>query len=190
MKYAVVILALLTLFVYTAASQPKKYEIKSGIVREELTMTMGGKPFQNLKIIVYFDDYGMKECRETYDDKTLKESYFSDGKDLYTVYWLKKKYTKVGTAFRGTELKVDWNEFSEKDKKAGKVKKLPSMNVAGKECESYQLSGTTFAGWKGICLFMKTESSSITAVTKASKLEENVNVPAEKFLVPAGFQLQ
>ena len=85
---------------------------------------------------------------------------------------------------------MDWNELPEKDKKAGKVKKLPPMKVAGKECESFQVSGTTFAGWEGICLFMKTEASSISTVIKAIKLEENVSVPGKKFLVPAGFQLQ
>ena len=83
MRYVVYIVALSLLASLSLFSQQKKYGIKSGIVTEELTMTMGGKPFQDAEFIVYFDDYGMKECKETYTRNTLKESYFSDGKDLY-----------------------------------------------------------------------------------------------------------
>lgn len=34
-------------------------------------------------MIVSFDDYGMKECREAYEGAKLQETYFSDEKDIY-----------------------------------------------------------------------------------------------------------
>ena len=52
---------LLCLTTQTSA-QTKKYDIKSGIVTFDITIIMGDTKLAN-KSIVYFDDYGMKECK-------------------------------------------------------------------------------------------------------------------------------
>jgi hypothetical protein len=71
-------------------SQIKKYDIKSGIVTYELNMKMGKMEIKK-KTVVYFDDFGMKECRETYSkDNKLEGTYFSDEKNLYSVNYTKK----------------------------------------------------------------------------------------------------
>jgi hypothetical protein len=180
-------------FFVTATAQTKKYDIKSGIVTFETTAKMAGMTIVT-KSIVYFDDYGTKECKETYKDDALKESFFSDGKNLYAVYFADKMAAKRGVAYNGTEFRFNWNDISEKDKKAGKAKQLPGLTVAGKKCDSFEYTdaGTTtkYAGWSNICLMTDLTSKNVSSVTKAVKLEENVKVSSDKFAVPAGFALK
>jgi hypothetical protein len=80
-----------------AQTSLNKYDIKSGIISYESIMKMGDFEL-NDKVVVYFDDYGMKECKETYESGQLKESTFSDGKELYLVQHNEKTAYKRGTA--------------------------------------------------------------------------------------------
>lgn len=172
------------------AQQVKKYQTQSGIVTFESTLTMG-KMVMKTKSVVYFDDYGIKECKDTYDlDGSVKETYFSDGKDLYLVIYAEKTVYKRGPAYRGTEYRFDWNEIA----RSGKAKKLPNMTVAGKNCEAFELTArggiNTYAGWNNICLYIGTSQKNMNVVNQAVKFEENAKVPAEKFKIPAGFALK
>jgi hypothetical protein len=178
---------------FEARTQTKKYDIKSGIITFETTMKMIGMTFTT-KSIVYFDEYGMKECKESYKNSKLEESFFSDGKSLYKAAHDQKRVIKAGTASRGTEFKFDWNEILDKDKEAGKTRQLPNMAVAGKTCQSFEYSdgGTTtkFAGWSGICLLTETKTKDMRSLTRVLKIEENAKVPAEKFALPAGYAVE
>ena len=172
----------------------KKYDVKSGIVTFETTMQMGSIAMKE-KTVVYFDDYGMKECKDTYSDDKLTSSFFSDGKNLYLVKYNQKTAYNQGSASRGTELRVEWSEFgTQKDRESGKIRKLPAMTVAGKNCEVFESNdgkGTIarYAGWKKILLYMDVQTKSVTTTLRAVKVEENAKVPPEKFLVPAGFEM-
>ncbi len=172
----------------------KKYDVKSGIVTFETTMQMGSIAMKE-KTVVYFDDYGMKECKDTYSDDKLTSSFFSDGKNLYLVKYNQKTAYNQGSASRGTELRVEWSEFgTQKDRESGKIRKLPAMTVAGKNCEVFESNdgkGTIarYAGWKKILLYMDVQTKSVTTTLRAVKVEENAKVPPEKFLVPAGFKM-
>ena len=172
-------------------SQTKKYDIKSGIVTFENTTTMGTIKM-TLKSVVYFDEYGMLECKETYRDNTLVESYFSDGKTLFSVHQNKKTAYNRGKAYRGTEYRYDWNEASQSEK--NKVKRLPNVTIAGKNCESFELTSSTgktiYAGWNHFCLLIDVKNSTMEVVYKAIKIEENVKIPADKFKIPAGYKMQ
>lgn len=174
-------------------AQPGKYDIKSGIVTFEETTSMGTLRIEGRKV-VFFDDYGMKECRDTYEGGRLKESFFSDGHNLYSVDHARQIATHRGKAGRGTELRCDWEEIPAKDKREGKARKLPDVMVAGKECESFEhmtASGkTVFAVWSRICLLVESSGPGMRKVTRAIKVEENVSVPAEKFRVPARYTIQ
>jgi hypothetical protein len=176
----------------TATSQFKKYDIKSGIVTFESVMKMGDFQIKK-KIVLYFDDYGMKECRETYSNNRLEESYFSDGKTIYSVKHKEKAAYKRGPASRGTELRVEWSEFgTDEDRAAGKYKKLSPMKIAGKNCEMIEYNDkhgtvTTYGGWSKIMLYMKLKTKDMESVQKAVKIEENAAVPADKFRIPAGY---
>lgn len=142
------------------------------------------------KSIVYFDEYGMKECKESYKDGKLEESFFSDGKFLYEVAYEEKRALKAGKASRGTEFKFDRNEISDKDKKSGKAKQLPDVTVAGKTCQPFEYSSTKFAGWSGICLLTEMKTKDMSTLTRALKIEENAKVPAEKFSLPPGYAVE
>lgn len=181
MKHPITFLLLfLLLIAFEARTQTKKYGIKSAIITLETTMKMMGMTFTT-KSIVYFDEYGMKECKESYKDGKLEEFFFSDGKSLYKVAHDQKRVSKAGTASRGTEFKFDRNEISDKDKKAGKAKQLSTMTVAGKTCQSYEYSdgGTTtkFAGRSSICLLTETKMKDMSTLTRALKIEENAKIP-------------
>ena len=193
MKKLVLVTLLAACTLATSEAQTKKYDIKSGIITFQTSGEALGVT-TTMKSIVYFDDYGVKECKETYEGDVLKESFFSDGKNLYGVYFADKMAVKQGVARRGTEFQFNWNEISDKDKKAGKAKQLPGLTVAGKKCESFEYSdaGTTtkYAGWSRICLLADLTSKDLHSVTRAVKLEENAKVSGDKFAVPAGFAMQ
>ncbi|MBI5475869.1 MAG: hypothetical protein HY964_03955 [Ignavibacteriales bacterium] len=173
----------------------KKYDIKSGIITYETIMKMGDFEIKN-KIIVSFDEYGMKECKDTYTDKKLEESYFSDGKNLYSVKYGSKTAYKRGIASRGTELRVEWSEFgTEKDRKAGKYKKLPSQKFAGKNCDMFEYNDgagsiTQYGGWNKILLYMSMKTKSMESTQRAVKIEENVKVSPDKFKIQSGFKVE
>ncbi|MGD0592003.1 MAG: hypothetical protein ABSA44_14580 [Bacteroidota bacterium] len=95
--YTIFLLICAVFFMMTSPlrSQIKKYDIKSGIVTYDLIMKMGTMEMKK-KTIVSFDDFGMKECRETFSDNKLEESYFSDGKNLYSAKHAKKNCLEAG----------------------------------------------------------------------------------------------
>lgn len=166
----------------------KKYDIKSGIVNLETTIKAGGMSIVKKKIL-YFDDYGMKEAEETLrDDGTVEQTFLSDGKNLITLIHDKKESYTQGTAYQGTAMKYD----REAAERAVKAKKVANISVAGKDCDAYEYAdpGTNtsniFAGYKHVLLYMK-QTGAGNSETKATKFEEDVAVPAEKFTIPAGY---
>jgi len=192
-KYLFLLLvAMVILTTAIVQSQIKKYDIKSGVITYESINSFGMK----LKIVVSFDDYGMKERRDTYLGDKLKESFFSDGKNLYQVNHMEKTAYNTGPAYRGTELRVEWTEFgTEADRKSGKYKKLPSRKIAGKNCEMFEYNDgkgtiTQYGGWNKILLYMDTKMKDMENIQRALKVEENVKVSPEKFEVPKGYKIE
>ena len=158
-----------------------------------MTQKMAGFDMKK-KVVVSFDDYGMKECRETYQGDKIREVYFSDGKDLYSLNPAKKTAFKRGKASRGTEVTVDWNDVSSDDKRSGKSKQLPNMTIAGKTCESFvsnlQGSSTTYASWNHILMMIDMKSKEMSMLKKAVTVDEKAAVSADKFKVPAGYTIK
>lgn len=166
-----------------------KYTIKSGVV--EYTYKIDAMEH---KEVVSFDDYGMKECKDIYDESGIKSSQFSDGVKIYKVIYKDKAAYIVGNASRGTEFKCDWEEIGEKQKSSGEATKLDNINIAGKDCVQFTLKtgdiSTTYAGWGGVLLFMEQKTKYGNSTQKALKFEENPTVSPEKFKVPAGFAVK
>jgi hypothetical protein len=176
-----------------APAQARKYDIKSGIVTFDIAVTIGGMKVTS-RAIVYFDDYGMKECKETYNGEKLSHAYFSDGKTLYRLLPSKKQAIKSGNAISGTELRYDWAEASSKGEEERHAKKIANVTIAGKNCEAFQTTQKeticTYAGWNHILLSVEIGGGSSRSITRAVKVEENVQVPGDKFKVPAGYTVQ
>jgi hypothetical protein len=176
------------------AAVVKKYEIKSGIITYQTEMEMAGMKIPG-KVVLYFDDYGLKENEETYKDGKLAESFISDGKDRFKLYHADKMKVAAGKATNGTAMPFDWDLVSKRDKDAGLAKAGPKETVAGKECDTFTMitktggmdTSTVYAGWHHIVLSMKLTSSQMSSTKIAVKVEENPVVPADKFKAPADY---
>jgi hypothetical protein len=184
------LLLILPLAVLVASSQSRKYEVKSGIVTYDIVMDMGATKITN-RAVVYFDDYGARECRESFRNGKLSESFFSDGSELFTLLHDKKEALIRGAASRGTEFRCSWDEVAEVDKKEGKARKLEPMTIAGKDCETFLVKtangDVTYSGWKNVLFFMGLDGKTLKMSTKAVKFDENSPVPQSKFTVPSGY---
>jgi hypothetical protein len=178
----------------TAQAQIKKYDIKSGIVTLELVSTVGGTKIKMTRI-VYFDDYGTKECEEIYSNGKLSGVFFCDGKNKIGLNLKSKKAHIQERSDRGTGMRVDIHDLGTKeDIQSGKVKKIEPMKIAGQTCEMIQAGKgsdlTIYGGWYHVMVYMKSDGSSVKTLIKAVKLEPNAAVPKEKFEIPAGFTMQ
>ncbi len=178
----------------TATAAPfKKYDVKSGVITFERIMDLGSAKLSN-KVVVSFDDYGMKECRDEYADGEIKESFFTDGARTYTTMYAKKTTFRRGEAGRGTEYRIAWEEVPGPEKSSGAAKQVSGLQIAGKDCDGYVIENkkdkTTYAGWGHVCLLLDTRTGNIHVIQKAVKFEENAAVPASKFEPPQGFEVK
>lgn len=172
----------------TATTVMKKYPVKSGII----TYEHSGFGLTT-KTVLYFDDYGTKEAEEKYDtDGSLKETNLCDGKNQYILIHKDKAAFKRGECFRGVAYKFDWTE-AQRSGDEYKPTKLSNQNIAGKDCESFSLdisgSKTVYAGWNNICFLIETPAGNEKITYKATSIEENAAVPAEKLKVPEGYAM-
>jgi hypothetical protein len=176
------------------AGVAKKYEIKSGIITYQTEIAMSGMKIPG-KVVLYFDDYGLKENEETYEDDALKESFVADGVERFKLYHAQKMKVGAGKSTNGTAMPFDWANVSQKDKDSGAAKAGPKETVAGKECDTFTMitktggedTSTAYAGWHKIVLSMKLTSKQMSSTKIAVKVEENVAVPEDKFKAPAGY---
>lgn len=170
----------------------RKYKVKSGIITYETQLkTISVK--LNYMTLVYFDDYGLKERRDTYDNGQLKESFMSDGKSLYQLSHLKKTAYRTGAATHGTEAQFNWDKVTKEEKDSGTVIKLPNEIIAGKDCEIYFVKATVatarYGGWKNINMLSEITSPGGTSLMKAINIEI-IPVDKERFELPPGYTLQ
>ena len=165
-------------------AQAKKYDVKSGVVTFE-TLTTEGRITVVGKIVLYFDDYGRKECKDTYVGGMLTESVLSDGTNTYTIWHERREYFKRGPSTGGTEIRFDWEGIP--DTRKHTLRKLPDVEIANLPCEIYEQSrGTTsvkLAGWNHILLYREDVRSGGSWVLKAVEVD-SVSVPQSKFLPP------
>lgn len=176
------------------AQTAHKYDIKSGVVTLEFVSTIAGTQIK-MNRIVYFDDYGLKECQETYSNGKLTNVLFSDGKEKISLQLKAKKAQKQGPTDRGIGMRVEINDMgTKKDIESGQVKKLPPMTIDSQSCEVIQVtrggSVDLYGGWHHVMVYMKTSSAGVTTEIKAVKLQANAVVPKEKFQIPAGYTVQ
>jgi hypothetical protein len=172
----------------------KKYDIKSGIITFSSIQTGMGITVKG-EDILYFDNFGMLERKDSYKEGKLETSILTDGVDIITLQHLDQTAYKAAKAVRGTEYRFDWNEISQTDRDNGNAKKLPNKTIAGKPCEAYSLyskalkNTTEFAGWNHICMYTQADLGGMKNTITATKVQENVPVPADKFQVPAGYKM-
>lgn len=184
-----------------ALAQGQRYGIKSGIVYYEPMDFMGLKSTQ----VLYFDDYGKKECRETTIEgdimgmKTKKRSVsimdgdYSINFDLENITnnkdELKKEATKVN--IKAFMANMDLSQFTDEIKRQMDYKEEGTEQVAGITGTKYSIkfgSGDTRiygVVYKNVPL--KADMGQMKLI--ASKFEENASIPADKFTVPSDYKI-
>lgn len=185
-------------------TEGQRYGIESGIVYYEPMEIMGIKTTQ----ILYFDEYGKKEARETVTEgsimgmKTKKRSIsFTDDKymvqfDLENITNNKDELQKIATRTdmsKNPFANMDVSTLTEAMKTEMDYKEEGTEEVAGVTGTKFSVKMTKDApqriygvNYKNIPL--KVDMGQIKMV--AQKFEQNVPVPESVFSVPEGYTVQ
>ena len=187
---AMVVAAVLGFLSRDAAAQERKYDVKSGIITYETT-TLEGDVRVAGRIVLYFDEYGRMECKDTYVNGMLKESVLCDGRTVYTLWHDQRIVFRRGPATQGTEARFDAESTPLTDRGETVVHKLPSITCAGRSCDAYERvssrGSTKYAGADHIVLYCSRNLRGEEWEMKAVSIDVTSKVPAWKFTPPAGY---
>ncbi len=200
MKIRAIILAGLLLLIYSVSAQTKefkRYSMKSGIVKYEIS------GMQNGTAEMYFDDFGMKEA--TYE-KAVIEMYGikqqSESVNYLQGYWQYNidKLTNSATKTKNTILESIVENSEDGDlvvigkemfiSMGGKL--IGEEDVIGKLCEIWELEslGTKVWVWENIPLRTETNMMGISIIRIATSVEENADVAASKLEIPTDIEFK
>ena len=187
----ILIIAVMCLMGMSAKAQVNLYEVKSGIVTMEMDM-MGRKVVQE----IYFDDYGAKQA--TIMEFQGKKMRAIDVKGENVMIDDENKTATKMPAMGMTNEKINFLDKSEKNIKKNKIKEIGTEVVAGKECTKYsvavfmmgQVLKQTVWVYKGITLKSSISTDFGEMVQVATNLVEDVEIPAETFVLPEGIKVQ
>ena len=190
MKRLVILAVLVAAFCVGAQAQEKLYTVKSGIVTMEMDM-MGQKIVQE----IYFDDYGAKQATVSNFGGMKSRNIVVDGE---TIMVNDEEGTAMKMPMMGQRETVNFSNLDEKAIKKYKVKELGTETVAGKECTKYEVTlfmmgqpqKQTVWVYKGITLRSVSKSDFGDMNQTATKIEENVEIPASMFTLPAGVKVE
>lgn len=191
MKKFLIIASLMALCL-GAAGQEKLYSVKSGIVTMEMDM-MGQKVVQQQ----YFDDYGAKQATMMDFGGQKMRSIELDGKNVMIDDAAK---TAVSMPAMGPQAnnRINFLNLDEKTIKKNKIKEEGQEEVAGKMCTKYsykvlmmgQAVTVNACVYKGITLKNSVRTDFGEMVTKAIKIEEDVQIDPAMFVLPEGVEVQ
>lgn len=193
MKKLLIIAGLMALCL-SAAAQEKIYSVKSGKVTMEMDM-MGQKIVQQN----YFDDYGVKQATVMEMMGQKMRSIEVDGKNVVIDDAAKTAISMPGMGPQmGGNNKINFLNLDEKTIKKNKIKEEGQEEVAGKMCTKYSYrmlmmgQGVTVHAWvyKGITLKTAIKTDFGEMVTKATKVEEDIQVDPALFVLPEGVEVQ
>lgn len=177
-----------------AAAQEKIYSVKSGKVTMEMDM-MGQKIVQQN----YFDDYGVKQATVMEMMGQKMRSIEVDGKNVVIDDAAKTAISMPGMGPQmGGNNKINFLNLDEKTIKKNKIKEEGQEEVAGKMCTKYSYrmlmmgQGVNVHAWvyKGITLKTTIKTDFGEMVTKATKVEEDIQVDPALFVLPEGVEVQ
>lgn len=193
MKKLMIIAGLLALCL-GAAAQEKVYSVKSGKVTMEMDM-MGQKIVQQ----IYFDEYGAKQATVMEMMGQKMRSIEVDGKNVVVDDAAKTAISMPGMGPQmGGNNKINFLNLDEKTIKKNKIKEEGQEEVAGKMCTKYSYrmlmmgQGVNVHAWvyKGITLKTAIKTDFGEMVTKATKVEEDIQVDPALFVLPEGVEVQ
>lgn len=190
MKRIVILAVLAAAFCVGANAQEKFYSVKSGVVTMEMNM-MG----QDIVQEVYFDDYGAKQATVSEFGGNKMRQVVVDGDNLMVNDATK---TAIKMPMMSQREVVNYSNLDEATVKKFKVKELGKETIAGKECTKYSVTvfmmgqpqKQTVWVYKGITLKSSSSSDFGEMVQTATKIQEDVEIPASMFTLPEGVEIQ
>ena len=193
MKKILLIAALCALGI-CAQAQEKLYEVKSGIVTMEVDM-MGRKIVRE----IHFDDYGAKQATISEMRGQKMRGVEVDG-EMLMINDAEKTAMKMPAMGMGggSNERINFLNTDPKYIKKNKIKVLGSETFLDRECTKYsvalfmmgQVVKQTVWVYKGITLKSSIATDFGEMVQVATKLEEDVEIPAATFEVPEGLTIQ
>lgn len=184
-----------------------RYGIKSGIVYYEAYEMMGMKMTQT----TYFDEYGKKETQEILTEgemmgmktKSHTMNILSDGYSIsYELENIVNGKDQTKKTARKTKVSgtggMDMSALTDELKKRYDYKEEGTETVAGIEGTKFSMTfdkekaNTRITGvvYKNIMLKSEASIAGMKISLKASKFEENADIPADKFEVPEGYEVE
>ncbi|MBR5498896.1 MAG: hypothetical protein IKV75_01895 [Bacteroidales bacterium] len=193
MKKILLIAALCALGI-CAQAQEKLYEVKSGIVTMEMDM-MGRKIVRE----IHFDDYGAKQATisEMRGQKMRGVEVNGEMLMINDAENTAMKMPAMGMG-GGSNERINFLNTDPKYIKKNKIKVVGTETYLDRECTKYtvalfmmgQVVKQTAWVYKGIVLKSSMATDFGEMVQAATKLEEDVEIPAATFEVPEGVEIQ
>ena len=190
----ILIIAALCAFCMGAQAQEKLYEVKSGIVTMEMDM-MGRKIVRE----IHFDDYGAKQATISEMRGQKMRGVEVDG-EMLMINDAEKTAMKMPAMGMGggSNERINFLNPDPKYIKKNKIKVLGTETYLDRECTKYsvalfmmgQVVKQTVWVYKGITLKSSIATDFGEMVQVATKLEEDVEIPAATFEVPEGLTIQ
>lgn len=164
-----------------------RYSLKSGIITFKATVMM-----MDQEIITYFDDWGSKQFNEiniSFMGQKMKN--YTLRTDTCTYTWDPDKKAGIKTAIDSVNTAdVNFNKLTDAIIKKFQIKEEGAAVILGRQCKVYSMNfpETGITGksyiWNGITLKTDASAKGIGVVMEATKIEENVAIAADKFMVP------
>ena len=182
------IVCLLLFVTISLSAQDAKYEIKSAIIKKEMTM-MG----QKIETINYIDDFGKKESGDMNFPGVGNLRIIQEGQSVITVNLDSKQAMRANLP----EKPINYLQLTPEVREKYNIKETGEEEIAGKVCKKYSLDVVQMGQsveikawvWKGIVLKSETAGNGMIIVDKAIEIQENAEVPADKFVVPDGISV-
>lgn len=179
----------------SVSAQDAIYGIKSGIITTEMDM-MG----QTIVQKQYFDDYGKKTAQVSDFGGGQMRTITQDGSQIMINEAEKtaQRMPSFGGMGGPGQNRINWTKLTDEVKKTNQIKELGKETIAGKECTKYSVTSEGFMGpqtqtvwiYQGITMKSSTSMGDMGEMVQVvTKLEENVDIKADMFTVPAGIQV-
>ena len=190
----ILLIAALCAFCMGAKAQEKMYEVKSGIITMEMDM-MGRAVVQE----IYFDDYGAKQATVMEFQGKRMRSLEVDGENLMIDDAENTAFKMPGMMMGGgSNEKINFLDKSDKNIRKNKIKVVGTETLLDRECIKYtvsvymmgQVMKQTVWVYKGIVLKTSIKTDFGEMVQQATKLVEDVEIPASTFEVPEGLEIK
>ena len=172
--------------------------IKSGIIYMQSTQPIHGSDVER---VIYFDDYGRKRRTETTTiiragEHRVTTTNITLDVDGYSYKFDPEKTigyrAKVSKGFNPTQ--IDFTRLDKLTMEDFGIKSVGTETVAGKECVVYTIDypamgfSGRYAVWNNLPLHEEFRTADFGYEYIATKLDENANIPNEKFVVPSNIE--